>query len=142
MYIKEVALAGLLHDIGKFYQKARNAPINNKGQHPKVSKEFIKTYFDFFNRYVDANVLMEFVARHHEGQNFPEELLAGKGEESLKKYTYIVAIADNISSKERDENQLGKKDFRVAPLNCIFNRVDICNKDEKNIVYSTRFLSE
>lgn len=134
MYIKEVALAGLLHDIGKFYQKARNAPINNKGQHPKVSKEFIKTYFDFFNRYVDANVLMEFVARHHERQNFPEELLAGKGEESLKKYTYIVAIADNISSKERDENQLGKKDFRVAPLNCIFNRVDICNKDEKNIL--------
>ena len=50
MYIKEIALAGLLHDIGKFYQKARQTPINNIGGHPKVSKEFIKTYFDFFNK--------------------------------------------------------------------------------------------
>lgn len=133
MYIKEIALAGLLHDIGKFYQKARQTPINNIGGHPKVSKEFIKTYFDFFNNYVDANVLMEFVARHHE-QYFEEEFLAGKGDEKIKNYTYMVAIADNISSKERDENQFGKKDFRVAPLDCVFNRVDILNKGNKQVL--------
>lgn len=131
MYFKEIALAGLLHDIGKFYQKAKKY---NTGKHPKVSKEFIKKYFDFFSQYVDdANALMEFVARHHE-RNFEEEFLAGSGDEKLKKYTYIVAIADNISSSERDESKFGT-DYRVAPLNCVFNRID--NKDGKVLSYSS-----
>ncbi len=135
MYFKEIALAGLLHDIGKFYQKAKQTPINNEGQHPKVSKEFIKTYFDFFDKYVDANVLMEFVARHHE-QYFEEEFLAGRGDENIKNYTYIVAIADNLSSKERDETKFGKYDFRVRPLDCVFNRINILNENNENKVLS------
>lgn len=131
MYFKEIALGGLLHDIGKFYQKAKNTPINNKGKHPQLSKEFVKTYFDFFNQYVDANVLMEFVARHHsDNRSFPIELLSGYGDEKIKNYTHIVDIADNLSSSERDEQVKGN-DFRVKPLDCIFNRVNI-NKSEGN----------
>lgn len=138
MYFKEIALAGLLHDIGKFYQKAKQSPINNKGKHPKVSKEFIKTYFNFFNKYVDANILMEFVARHHENKMyFDEEFLAGYGDENIKNYTYIVATADNLSSKERDESQLGTADFRIRPLNCVFNRVNISNNSSKVLSYKS-----
>ena len=137
MYFKEIVLAGLLHDIGKFYQKAKQTPINNSGKHPKVSKEFVKTYFNFFNKYVDASVLMEFVARHHEDSRyFEEEFLAGYGDENLKDYTYIVATADNLSSKERDESKFGKYDFKVRPLNCVFNRINILNENNGNQVFS------
>lgn len=44
------------------------------------------------------------MSRHYE-QHFEEEFLAGRGYEQIRNYTYIVAIADNISSKERDEGK-------------------------------------
>ena len=65
-YVKEVQLAGILHDIGKFYQKsgrkgAEVAGIMVKGHHAQVSSSFIENYRKQFIKYdIDVDDILRF----------------------------------------------------------------------------------
>lgn len=128
-YYKEVILASLLHDIGKFYQKAKVTDLDNRGKHPEISGRFVRKYAALFGRYVDVAVLEELVRRHHDnGQAFEKDLLAGEAPEEIRPYAQMISLADNLSSCERDEKSEGYTNYRTRPLNSVFGRL-FCEDD-------------
>lgn len=136
MYFKEIVLAGLFHDIGKFYQKGSKKnikKIDNSGKHPEVSKNFIKNYYDFFSKFIDVDVLIEIASRHHESSSFPKELLCEYATDKLKPYCYLVSTADNLSSSERDEKAEKTEHYKTKMLDSVFNRI---NRNENTKVLS------
>lgn len=133
---KEIALAGLLHDVGKFYQKGKKQFINKidiTGKHPQISKNFIGAYKDLFDKFVDSSVLETLVLKHHEDKSFLEELLCESADENLKPYCYLISTADNLSSSERDEKSSSTENYKVKSLDCVFNRI---NRDKNTEVFS------
>ena len=106
----DIVLAGLLHDIGKFFEKA-----NNKGQsiagievvsgvdhgHGVTSANFINHFSDKISKAgFDVEAVATMAQRHHE--------LRGKGPASVedapieyRPYCYIIDKADTLSSSER-----------------------------------------
>ena len=49
-YKYEIALAGLLHDIGKFYQKTPKSSLYRKAssEHPLIARDFVEKFRDVF----------------------------------------------------------------------------------------------
>ena len=110
-YVKEVQLAGILHDIGKFYQKsgrkgAEVAGIMVKGHHAQVSSSFIENYRKQFIKYdIDVDAVKEMVQRHHTSdRNNNGDVLVSKAKPEYKNICNLVNYADNISSSERFDN--------------------------------------
>lgn len=119
-----VVMAGLLHDIGKFYQKGNTTFFDTSGRHPEVSAKFLKEFKEVFESVTDFDLLVELVTKHHENSlHFPSELLAQNASEEAKPYARMVSTADNLSSKERDEKAKEKQDYKTRPLASIFSSV-------------------
>lgn len=138
MYFKEIVLAGLFHDIGKFYQKGNREyikKIDNTGKHPTISKDFIEKYYNFFDKFVDVDVLIEVASRHHESSSFPKELLCEYATDKIKPYCYLVSTSDNLSSSERDEKAEKTENYKTKMLDCVFNRINR-NENTKVISYN------
>lgn len=100
MEYQTVVLAALLHDIGKFLNRA-----DVKRKHPLFSADYVSS--DEFKKriksdWVDLGLLKILVQRHHEYSKMPDELLVQKIEDlSTRALAYIVSRADNYSSMER-----------------------------------------
>lgn len=138
---KEVILASLLHDIGKFYQKAGNVGLDNSGKHPEISGRFVQKYATLLGRYVRVDILEELVRRHHDNrQAFGNELLADEAPESIRPYARMISLADNLSSGERDEKSEGYTNYRTRPLNSVFARL-FCHDAETLYAYPAGALS-
>lgn len=95
-----VVLAALLHDIGKFLNRA-----DVKKKHPLFSADYVSS--DEFKKrigesWVDLDLLKILVQRHHEYTKMPDELLVQKIEDPCTRaLAYIVSRADSYSSSER-----------------------------------------
>ncbi|HHT9145916.1 MAG TPA: type III-A CRISPR-associated protein Cas10/Csm1 [Candidatus Wunengus sp. YC61] len=119
-----VVLAGLLHDIGKFLNRA-----DVKRKHPLFSADYVSS--DEFKKrigkdWVDFELLKILVQRHHEYYKMPDELLVQKIEDPhTRALAYIVSRADNYSSMERLNEEPSELDFKNARLRSILTRVDI-----------------
>lgn len=140
-YRNEVILAGLLHDIGKFYLRSGKRSgniggLNLGGTHQELSVKFVESYSSLFEPFVDIDAVREMVQRHHEGKYVAKkaDLLDVKNApEEYKRYCKIIALADNLSSKERgtrdddseiiddESNNVG---YMSAALHSIFIRAD------------------
>ena len=142
---EKIALAGLLHDIGKLLNRSNKYSKFSKfesKQHPHLSSWFIDFLVE--NNIIDFDEeLKELVQKHHEGQFFSGEINLNTIKETrdnkfMKKMGLIVARSDNYSSFERvnEENRdFSKKDFRKVPLDSIFTRIKLTKnntKDEKS----------
>lgn len=124
-----VVLAGLLHDIGKFLNRA-----DVQRKHPLFSADYVSS--DEFKKrigkdWVDFELLRILVQRHHEYYKMPDELLVQKIKDPhTRALAYIVSRADSYSSSERLGEEPSELDFKNARLRSILTRVNI----EKNTV--------
>lgn len=130
-YKWEVATAGLLHDIGKLYQKSKTHKLYRKdsAEHPLIAKDFIELHKKVFEQvytHDEIEFITECTVRHHEGSWALSETNANNADERYKKYCKIISEADNISSSERDEEYKGnstKIHKEYATLETPFNRI-------------------
>ena len=117
--------ASLLHDIGKFYQRADNFgrgktsydskydnlnqnDFGKSGAHSKWSADFARKYFDDF---------VEDLVLHHHNPSQSRDVNLCK----------ILQKADHHSSKERIESS-EKQDVLLTPLTSIFSRISLDDK--------------
>lgn len=132
----EITLAGLLHDIGKLYQRAygNNAPadFDESGYtHQDYTAYFFKKFPIFTPRLVDI------AKRHHLADGTPERLRPRAGEPC----DWVVYFADNYSSSERAAmGQVSDTAVQNTPLASIFSQVKIGDSAGDNTVYE--FLPE
>ncbi|MEW6625091.1 MAG: HD domain-containing protein [Bacillota bacterium] len=115
MHKEILYLAGLLHDIGKFIERSKSYPVNDKFKlirvgHPKYSAQLLEVLIQkspFFQRL--PKELIELVLYHHEPRNDWEK---------------IIQLADWLSSAEREKGDTHEKYFAV-PLTPIFSSVSL-----------------
>jgi len=128
--LKEIVyLAGLLHDIGKFTERSKSYPVDEKYKdikvgHPKYSAQLLETLSkksSFFENYTQE--LIDLVLYHHEPKNDLEK---------------IIQLADWLSSSEREEGETKERYFTV-PLTPIFSR--LFNGCDKRFGYALAPLS-
>lgn len=127
----EVAIAGLLHDIGKLYQRAygRNPP-------PGYTEES-HTHQDYtahFARHVlgAEEELIEGAKRHHRARVTPERLRP-RADQPLD---WIVYYADNYASRERaSEDREPDQVVKNTPLVSIFSQVRLQQTTAPERVY-------
>ncbi|MDY6827149.1 MAG: type III-A CRISPR-associated protein Cas10/Csm1 [Bacillota bacterium] len=135
MEYKTVALAGLLHDIGKFFQKGNFPGLKVTGKHPEVSARFVRAFKDTFASVCDVNLLENLVLKHHEHPGFPEELQVNSAPQEIIPLALLVSRADNYSSAERGETGDIYHDYKTRPLDSVFCRLDIGKKLPKMLGY-------
>ncbi len=117
-----VVLAGLLHDIGKFLNRA-----DVRRKHPFFSADYVSSG-EFKERlsehWIDLDLLKILVQRHHEYFKMPDELLVQKIDDPYTRaLAYIVSRADSYSSMERIDEEPSELDFKNARLMSILTRV-------------------
>lgn len=105
-YRYEIATAGLIHDIGKLYQKSSSSPLyrSKSYEHPLIAGDFVDKFEDVFLQVFSSselNFIKECAVRHHTAQSFPDSVNPDKASGEMKKYCNIINYADNISSGER-----------------------------------------
>ena len=121
---EQVLCAALLHDIGKFYQRAHG----EYKPHPEYSAAFVKYYASALP---NSELLEKLVKHHHEGQDspYPPRELSDTRERML---AYLISRADNYSSSERPADVQKSKGVNVrAPLDSLFSQVCIGNLPEE-----------
>lgn len=131
--LREIIVGGLLHDIGKLYQKGVPSGTGNKpicgiegsGKHPIVSARFIESNRNIFNKLgLDTDLIKEVCQRHHEdSRNFENELLVQEAPAQYAEYCKLMSDADNLSSAERFDNQVksGRGNNNTSKLTSIFS---------------------
>ncbi len=131
--LQTITLAGLLHDIGKFYARShrvqnarRDAAIS--GRHPVISTLIVEGNFAKLLEKIelDIDLLKTLIQHHHEDPRFPQECLVQSLTGKEKNLALIVSRADNYSSSERFEDAREEKGtYETVLLDSIFSRVDI-----------------
>ena len=107
-------LAALLHDIGKFRQRA----IERYKKHQEHSYEFVNEDFaDFFSPCGDT---FKNAIRHHHHRN-PDQL-----EHLIEKQ---VILADRLSATEREDEEREAEDFVVSALVSPLSRLKCATKE-------------
>lgn len=128
---KLVALAGLLHDIGKFAQRAEWS--KEKGTHEEFGHDFLKKYIEAKSHLPEIYKKLPLFARYHhqdELRNYGEDV-------RTKNLLHIVCQADNLSAAERKDAKDQK--FGVEnPLVSILSSVDLGKGDTKRMFYPLR----
>jgi len=126
---KLVALGGLLHDIGKFEQRA----FPQKKKHSEFGYKFLKKYTERYLREYDKLPL--FARYHHKA-----ELKSFEGDIRTKNLLNIVCEADNISSGERktEDDMIFNPE---NPLESVFSSVNIRKGDAEKMFYPLEIFS-
>jgi len=136
---KTIALAGLLHDIGKFMNRtSKHFDFVEKKAHPFLSKLFVES-LEKRNIIKENKILKTLVQRHHEDNRIDGELLVQNIEnETEKKIAYILSKADNYSSSEREEiKDENRGKYKTNALHNIFET--IFNKNAKQSYLLSKF---
>ena len=106
-------LAALLHDIGKFRQRA----TEHYKKHQEHSYEFVNE--DFADFFAPCGDTFKNAIRHHHRK--PDQL-----EHLIEKQ---VILADRLSATEREDEEREAEDFVQSPLVSILSRLKCANKE-------------
>lgn len=106
-------LAALMHDIGKFVERSKSYPVDEKFKHirvghPKYSAQLLdemRKNSQYFQRYNDD--LIDLVLYHHEPRT---------------DWGIIIQLADWLSSSEREKGDT-QENYYTVPLRPIFSRI-------------------
>ncbi|MBT9142118.1 MAG: CRISPR-associated protein Cas10/Csm1 [Syntrophomonadaceae bacterium] len=115
MNMLEVALAGAIHDWGKFAQRTHLW----KGTHAEIGATLVDEFKDLFP-YDWLDDLRDAVGDHHGGR-------------SEKEIVKVVRIADRLASKERRSRDFPKMDPACTPLIPVFATVEIRSKPSSDL---------
>ena len=108
-------LAALLHDIGKFRQRA----IDRYKPHQEHSYEFVNN--DFADFFAPCGDTFKNAIRHH--HHDPTQL-----QHLIEKQ---VILADRLSATEREDEEREAEDFVQSPLVSILSRLKCADKDKE-----------
>ncbi|MEK6590853.1 MAG: type III-A CRISPR-associated protein Cas10/Csm1 [Nitrospinota bacterium] len=159
--IYKIAIAGFMHDIGKFAERAKTGKPDTPGFH--VTQEFLDNNADLYqpkynNRYTHKHAVYTAAFIDHIEKFLPKQF--NKGEWGLddpfinlaaghhKPETplqWIVAMADRVSSGfERHEfedynNEIKVRDYKKTRLLTIFEGITIDGKEEEDNLESYEF---
>lgn len=128
-----VALAGLLHDVGKLYSRAlwgeRDDRLPDR-THTAYTAQFVQRHGALFRGAgLDPDWLAQTASRHHEGWRDRPQYRPETPEE------WCVALADTHASKEREEGEGGGSPPEV-PLLPPFRRLLLGNEEGREGGYS------
>ena len=107
-------LAALLHDIGKFRQRA----IERYKKHQEHSYEFVNE--DFADYFAPCGDAFKNAIRHHHHRN------PGQLEHLVEKQ---VILADRLSATEREDEEREAEDFVVSALVSPLSRLECATKE-------------
>lgn len=128
-----VALAGLLHDVGKLYSRARWGERDDRvpdRTHTAYTAHFVREHAGLFlGAGLDPDWLARTASRHHEGWRDRPQYRPETPEE------WCVALADTYASKEREEGEGGGSPPEV-PLSPPFRRLLLGGEEGKEGGYS------
>ena len=108
-------LAALLHDIGKFRQRA----IDRYKKHQEHSYEFVTE--DFADFFAPCGDIFKNAIRHHHRN--PAQL-----QHLIEKQ---VILADRLSATEREHEERESEDFVLSPLASILSRLKCADKEHR-----------
>lgn len=127
--IEKVNLSALLHDIGKFYQRAQPAEIKGfekekypedecgrNGAHGRWSAAFVREYYDDIE-------MEDYVLHHHKHTKSKNKDICS-----------MITKADQHSSKERIKEE--KKDPLKSLLISIFSEINIKDNENTDLYYT------
>lgn len=128
-----VALAGLLHDVGKLYSRAhwgeRDERVPDR-THTAYTAHFVREHAGLFRGAgLDPDWLAQTASRHHEGWRDRPQYRPETPEE------WCVALADTYASKEREEGEGGGSPPEV-PLSPPFRRLLLGGEEGREGGYS------
>ncbi len=128
-----VALAGLLHDVGKLYSRAfwgeRDERVPDR-THTAYTAHFVREHAGLFRGAgLDPDWLAQTASRHHEGWRDRPKYRPETPEE------WCVALADTYASKEREEGEGGGSPPEV-PLSPPFRRLLLGGEEGREGGYS------
>ncbi|MDH7602477.1 MAG: type III-A CRISPR-associated protein Cas10/Csm1 [Armatimonadota bacterium] len=128
--------AALLHDIGKFYQRAHT----QRARHWDLSGAFVEAFRESF---YDPTLVKELVTHHHESSLYTEfsERPDSIADEKTRKLAYLLSQADNLSASERSQNGRAQAYTPGAPLRSVFSQIDI-GRDRDQAAASAAFCYE
>lgn len=113
----KVALAALLHDIGKFWQRA-----GRPGSHSEATAEFIEKFQEHLFPYEWLDDIRDGAGNHHQHEK-----------KDMKPIEIIVRIADRLASEERRaEPGIPQSDPAEAPLIPTAARVEFREEKPKD----------
>lgn len=141
-----IALAGLLHDIGKLFNRCdyhmNNRPNYKSKTHQMMGVDFLKI-LEEENILSHNEILETLVQRHHEHYNISDEFRVNTLEDGyIKSLAYLMSKADNYSSNERSNDDDKGADFKSKPLDSIVSSVSISSvENNTNVRYSLNPLS-
>lgn len=125
----DIILAGLLHDIGKFFEKANSKGESISGievstlHHAITSANFIKHFQDKLSQVgFDIEAVKEMVQRHHEYNKDNPASVEG-APIKYRPYCYIIDKADNLSSSERLNTKAADGSYQLRQLTDVFSVV-------------------
>jgi len=128
-----VALAGLLHDVGKLYSRARWGERDDQvpdRTHTAYTAHFVREHAGLFRGAgLDPDWLARTASRHHEGWRDRPQYRPETPEE------WCVALADTYASKEREEGEGGGSPPEV-PLSPPFRRLLLGGEEGREGGYS------
>lgn len=113
--VQSVLFGALLHDIGKFYQRATNDRI----KHQRLGGEFVEKYLGR-----EWEIVRYLVEDHHDPENYAQRPYLAK----------IVQLADWLSSGERYSQPDQEGQVKREPLISIFSKIKF-NDSEPELQY-------
>lgn len=119
-------LAALLHDIGKFRQRA----TDRYKPHQEHSYEFVNEDFaDFFSPCGDA--FKNAIRNHHALRSSQPNGSARAPQDQLQYLDKQVILADRLSATEREDEEREAEDFVESPLISILSRLKCADKEHR-----------
>ena len=130
-----IALAGLLHDVGKFMQRAE-APLSSesKGMESSVCKPNAKGYYDYRHVLYTNEFFELFEGHKHLGRTLEQESIANLAvyhHNPSNKLQELIQLADCLSSGERQDEKIKHDDqeqYKKARMHVIFDYLHLGEK--------------